>query len=184
MPPFKRKRIKTVKARKQQFKLILDKNKWIKGSSKIKEYREEHKTDTCPITGLEYGEGMDSCVLDHDHDSGKCRGPISSRSNLMLGRIELYYRKLLSKTEVPLVTILKNMVQYLKDAEQVEPKLHGEIIEVEKRRLARWKNETIYYKLLLKGLDLLPIDKYTKHDLVTLHIQQFINEKEKEIGSK
>lgn len=179
---YKRRKIKIVKARKQQFNLILNKELWVRGSKEIKEYRDENSGSNCLCCGLPFGEGMNQKCLDHSHQSGLVRGVLCAKCNIMLGRIEIYYRKLLGKTKVPLLTILKNLVQYLKDAEQVEPKmLHGEIIEAEKKRVSRWKNETIHAKLLLKGLDILPIDSYTKHDLVTLHLQQFIKEKEDEV---
>lgn len=178
---YKRRKIKTVKARKQQFNLILNKELWVRGSKEIKEYRDENSSSNCVCCGLPFGEGMNQKCLDHSHQSGLVRGVLCAKCNLMLGRIELYYRKLLSKTGVPLLTILENLVQYLKDAESLHPVLHGEIIEAEKKRVSRWKNETIHTKLLQKGVDLLGISKYNKHQLVELWIQQFINEKEKEI---
>lgn len=181
---YKRRKTKIVKARKQQFNLILNKELWVKSSQQIKEYREKHSDSNCVCCNTPFGEGMNQKCLDHSHQSGLVRGVLCAKCNLLLGRIELYYRKLLGKTKVPLLTILENIIQYLKDAEDVEPKLHYAMIDVEKRRLTKWKNQTIYDKLLKKNLDLLDISEYTKHQLVELWIQQFINEKEKEIGSK
>ena len=166
---------KAVTTRRKQFNLILQKELWVRGSQQIKEYREQNQTGTCPISEMKYGEGLDQCVLDHDHQSGLIRNSINSRSNLFLGRIELYYRKLFGKTSIPLLTILKNLVEYLEQCESDKHrKLHGEIIEVEKRRLMKYKIETLKKRLAL------PEDSdYTKHELVELCLQQFIEQKEK-----
>lgn len=128
---------------------------------------------------MKYGEGLDQCVLDHDHQSGLIRNAINSRSNLFLGRIELYYRKLFGKTDVELLTLLKNLVEYLEQSENQLPKLHGEIIEVEKRRLMKYKIETLKKRLAL------PEDSdFTKHELVELCLQRFIEQKEKELNDQ
>ena len=42
-------------------------------------------------------------------------------------------------------------------------------------------NETIYNKLVEKGLDLKQLNEYDKRDLVELHLQQFIKEKEEQL---
>lgn len=159
--------------RRKQFNLILQKELWIKGPQQIKEYRGNNQTDTCPISEMKYGEGLDQCVLDHDHQSGLVRQPINSRSNLFLGRIELYYRKLFGKTDVELLTLLKNLVEYLEESGTKLPKLHGEIIEVEKRRISRYKIET-----LKKKLELPDESEYTKHELTEKCLQKFIEQKE------
>lgn len=174
MRRYKKKKTTTkATTRRKQFNLILQKELWIRGSQQIKEYRENNQTDTCPVSGMVYGEGLDQCVLDHDHKSGLVRQPINSRSNLFLGRIELYYRKLFGKTDVELLTLLKNLVEYLEQSENQLPKLHGEIIEVEKRRISRYKIET-----LKKKLDIPEESEYTKHELTEMWLQRFIEQKE------
>ena len=175
MRRYKKRKIttKSTTTRRKQFNLILQKELWIKGSQQIKEYRENNQTNTCPISEMKYGEGLDQCVLDHDHQSGLVRQPINSRSNLFLGRIELYYRKLFGKTDVELLTLLKNLVEYLEQSGNQLPKLHGEIIEVEKRRVSKYKIET-----LKKKLDLPEESEYTKHELTEMWLQKFIEQKE------
>lgn len=165
--------IKSNTTRRKQFSLILQKELWIKGSQQIKEYRENNQKNTCPISEMKYGEGLDQCVLDHDHLSGLVRQPINSRSNLFLGRIELYHRKLFGKTDVELLTLLKNLVEYLEQSRTQLPKLHGEIIEVEKRRVSKYKIET-----LKKKLDLPEESEYTRHELTEMWLQKFIEQKE------
>jgi hypothetical protein len=122
---------------------------------------------------MTYGEGLDQCVLDHDHQSGLVRQPINSRSNLFLGRIELYHRKLFGKTNIELLTLLKNMVEYLEQSGNNYHKLHGEIVEAEKRRISRYKIET-----LKKKLELPEESDYTKHELTEMWLQNFIEQKE------
>lgn len=175
---YKKRRVTTklARTRRKQFNLILQKELWIRGSQQIKEYRESNQTDICPISGMKYGEGLDQCVLDHDHQSGLIRQPINSRSNLFLGRIELYYRKLFGKTDVDLLTLLKNTVEYLEQSKLQAPILHGEIIEAEKRKISKYKIET-----LKKKLDLPEESEYTKHKLIELWLQRFIEQREKEI---
>lgn len=163
-----------VKARKRAFNLTYDKDKWVRGSQQIKEYRESNQTNTCPISEMKYGEGLDQCVLDHDHQSGLVRQPINSRSNLFLGRIELYHRKLFGKTGVELLTLLRNLVEYLEHYENKLPKLHWEIVEAEKRKVSRYKIET-----LKKKLDIPEEVECSKHEVVELWLQRFIDEKEK-----
>jgi hypothetical protein len=53
------------------------------------------------------------------------------------------------------------------------PKLHGEIVEVEKRRISRYKTDT-----LKKKLDLPEGSEYTKHELTEMWLQKFIEHKE------
>lgn len=169
----KKKSVTKTTTRRKQFNLILKKELWIRGSQQIKEYRERSQTKICPISEMEYGEGLDQCVLDHDHQSGLVRQPINSRSNLFLGRIELYHRKLFGKTDVELLTLLRNLVEYLEHHGNQLPKLHGEIIEVEKRRVSKYKIET-----LKKKLDLPEESEYTKHELTEMWLQKFIEQKE------
>lgn len=178
---YKRKKstAKIKKARKRAFNLEYDASKWVKGSQQIKIYRDNLLKTASTPSGLDFGtEGMQTCCLDHDHATGVCRGILRSDENLFLGRIELSYRKLFGKTDVELLTLLRGMVKYLEDSEKLEPKLHWGIVEVESRRVSRWKKETIYNKLIAKGLDLEEVDSYTKDMLVELHLNQFIKEKE------
>jgi hypothetical protein len=174
-----RKYKRKINSRRKQFNLILNKELWVRGSQQIRGYREEHKSDCCPVSEIPYGEGLDMCVLDHDHNTGLTRGCLNGRSNLLLGRVELYFRKLFGKTDVELLTLLKNLVEYLEQSEKLEPKLHGEIIEVEKRKVSRWKIET-----LVKNLELSTEKEYSKHEVVELWLQKFIDMKEKEIVNK
>ena len=74
---------------------------------------------------------------------------------------------------------LVNLGEYLK--QEPQDILHCAIIDAEKTRTTRWKNETIYNKLVEKGLDLKQLNEYDKRDLVELHLQQFIKEKEEQL---
>ena len=111
---------------------------------------------------------------------GVVRGVLSARSNLWLGSTEKYMKKRLGKN-ADLVESLEKLVDYLKQSKELEPILHGAIIDAEKTRISRWKDETIYNKLVEKGLDLKQLNEYDKRDLVELHLQQFIKEKEEQL---
>ena len=51
------------------------------------------------------------------------------------------------------------------------------IVDAELKRINRWKTETIYNKLQNK-LELLPVEEYTRQQVVEMYINQFIKEKE------
>jgi hypothetical protein len=161
-----------------RFALEIDKEKWVIGAKEISELREElNTTDVCPVTGKPYGSGMDSSCLDHDHSTGRVRGCLSSRANLWLGSIEKYLKKRLGNN-ADLLESLENLVEYLKQSKDLEPILHGAMIEAEKKRVSRWKIETLYDKLVEKGLTLNDVTDYTKHQITEVWLNQFIKELE------
>ena len=179
----RKKKVTTTKKTKKsesKEKLIFNKDKWIIGSAQIKKYKESLNIKVCPVTKLPFGTGMDVDCLDHCHSSGKVRGVLSGKANLWLGRIELYTRKLLGKTNIPLDILLDNLAEYLRNSYNNELLFHGAIIDAERRRVSRWKKETIYNKLMDKGLTLLDISEYNQSQLVHLYLQDFIFDIEKE----
>ena len=164
-----------------RFALEIDKEKWVIGAKEISELREElNITGVCPVTGKSYGSGMDSSCLDHDHSTGRVRGCLSSRANLWLGSIEKYLKKRLGNN-ADLLESLENLVEYLKQSKDVEPILHCAMIEAEKKRVTRWKIETLYNKLVEKGLTLNAVTDYTKHQITEVWLNQFIKELESTI---
>ena len=76
--------------------------------------------------------------------------------------------------------LLDNLAEYLRNSENQELLFHGAIIDAERRRISRWKKETIYNKLMDKGLTLLYISEYNQSQLVHLYLQDFIFDIEKE----
>ena len=179
---YKRKVKQSTQRRKAvRFALELDKEKWVIGAKEISELREElNTTDVCPITGKSYGSGMDSSCLDHDHSTGRVRGCLSSRANLWLGSIEKYLKKRLGNN-ADLLESLENLVEYLKQAKELEPILHCAMIEAEKKRVSKYKIETLYNKLVEKGLTLEDVLSYNKHQITELWLNQFIKELESTI---
>lgn len=177
-----KKRVKQSTQRRKavRFALEIDKDKWIIGAKEISELREELKGEVCPVTHKPYGSGMDSKCLDHDHSTGMIRGCLSSRANLWLGSIEKYLKKRLGNN-AGLLESLENLVEYLKQARDLEPILHGAMIEAEKKRITRWKIETLYDKLVEKGLTLNVVTDYTKHQITEVWLNQFIKELESTI---
>jgi hypothetical protein len=175
-----KKRVKQSTQRRKavRFALELDKDKWVVGAKEISELREElNITGVCPVTGKSYGSGMDSSCLDHDHSTGRVRGCLSSRANLWLGSIEKYLKKRLGNN-ADLLESLENLVEYLKQSKDIEPILHGAMIEAEKKRVSRWRIETLYNKLVEKGLTLEDVLSYNKHQITELWLNQFIKELE------
>ena len=51
------------------------------------------------------------------------------------------------------------------------------IVDAELKRINRWKTETIYNKIQNR-LELLPVEEYTRQQVVEMYINQFIKEKE------
>ena len=100
---------------------------------------------------------------------------MSARSNLWLGSVEKYMKKRLGKN-ADLIESLEKLVDYLKQSKELEPILHGAIIDAEKTRITRWKNETIYNKLVEKGLDLKQLNEYDKRRKAVRYLYQFINQ--------
>jgi hypothetical protein len=175
-----KKKVKQAAQRRKavRFALEIDKDKWVVGAKEISELREElNITGVCPVTGKSYGSGMDSSCLDHDHSTGRVRGCLSSRANLWLGSIEKYLKKRLGNN-ADLLESLENLVEYLKQSKDIEPILHGAMIEAEKKRVSRWRIETLYNKLVEKGLTLEDVLSYNKHQITELWLNQFIKELE------
>ena len=180
--PRKKKVVATKPKKTQKMNLVYSKGKWVIGSTQIKNLREKLKGTFCPVSLDVYEDkGMKQPVLDHQHDEqGLVRGVLSGRVNLWEGRCFKYFKKLFrDKQDTDYADFLIRLGQYLK--QEPQKLLHGAIIEAEKRRLTRWRNETIYNKLLEKGLTLTDISDYTKPMLLELWLNQFIKEKEKQL---
>lgn len=177
-----KKRVKQSTQRRKavRFALEIDKDKWVIGTKEISELREELKGDICPVCKQPYGTGLNQAVLDHSHESGMVRGCLSSRANLWLGSIEKYLKKRLGNN-ADLLESLENLVEYLKQSKDIEHILHGAMIEAEKKRVTRWKIETLYNKLVEKGLTLKEVTEYNKHQITEVWLNQFIKELESTI---
>jgi hypothetical protein len=91
---------------------------------KLKEYLYELQNKKCPILGIEVE--FNDMVVDHQHKSsklelgengnGECRGALHKFANTLLGKVEnAYVRTGLSKGEVDLPTILRNMADFLEN---------------------------------------------------------------------
>ena len=178
-----KKRVKQSTQRRKavRFALEIDKEKWVISAKEISELREELKMDICPVCKQPYGTGMNQAVLDHSHESGRCRSTICASCNLFEGRLTKYFNKLLKKKDVPVEEVLTNLVEYLKQSKELEPTLHGAMIETEKKRVSRWRIETLYDKLVEKGLTLNVVTDYTKHQITEVWLNQFIKELESTI---
>ncbi len=79
--------------------------------------------------------------------------------------------------------VLEGITEYLKNAEKLAKNpncmLDFRTVDAEVKRINRWKLETIYNKLD-KSLELLPIEMYTRVQVVEMYINQFIKRLEGE----
>lgn len=178
---YRKKTVSKTTGRRKTYNFQYNKDLWVRGSREIKKFRDELLPDALVLEGLPFGDsGMAQPCLDHDHKTGYCRGICRADLNLYIGRLELYHRKLFGKTDVDLLTVLKYIINYLEQSEDIPKKLHFGIVEAEVKRINKWRSETIYSKLVEKNLDLLGIDSYNKQTLIEIYINQFIKEKESE----
>ena len=83
----------------------------------IPEYRAAHKPDSCPILGNDQFEE----VLDHDHKTGRVRGVISNQANVLVGKIENFFKSRCAHSVNDLPTCLREIANYL---EQQQGPLH------------------------------------------------------------
>ena len=157
----------------------MDKSKWVITQKEINTMREclcKKQDGLCAITK----DPMKRPVLDHDHDLGYVRQVLESRVNMIEGKFLKLYNKYISKhTKLTFGEFLIAMGEYL-SLDYSSNKLHGAIIDAERRKISRWKKETIYNKLMDKGLTLLDISEYNQGQLVHLYLQDFIFDVEKE----
>lgn len=158
---------------------MIDKTRWVRTAADKKKLRDEIQDDICPICGRGYGVGMLRAALDHNHDTGRVRGKTCSACNLWEGRVVKYYRKLFGTFD-NYEKVVEKLAIYLKQAKLKEKEMpfHYGIVEMEKRRIKRWRKETIYQKLVDKDIVLNPIAKYTKDELSILWLDKFIEEVE------
>ena len=177
---------RTTSRRRVVYNFIYDKDKWIKGSSQIKKHREmliENASESsCMASGLRFSsEGLQGYTLDHCHATGLIRGVLRSDINIFAGRVEKYYNKILGKTGLSLIQVLEGLLKYLKESEEARQSgnymLDFRIVEAELKRVSRWKTETIFNKLKNK-LELLPVEEYTRQQVIEMYINQFIKYKE------
>ena len=155
-------------------------NNWLNTQSKINEYSKlliEQQSNKCAVTG----EELTRPVLDHSHLSGRCRQVIESKINLVEGKyLKLFNKYIKSHYDFGFADFLILLGEYLK-TEQMEAPLHYKIIEAEKKRISRWRIETLYDKLVEKGLTLNAVTDYTKHQITEVWLNQFIKELESTI---
>jgi len=79
-------------------------------SNKVKDYRNEHRPDYCPISGVT----MTDSALDHNHATGMVRGVIDRQANAFMGRIESAYKRLsLEVRQKPLPEMLRAVASFL-----------------------------------------------------------------------
>lgn len=78
-------------------------------ADELPKWREKNTPPTCPILGH---TGLKP-VVDHDHKSGKIRGVISNEANLLIGKIENFFRSRCSLSEVDLREALENIAFHI-----------------------------------------------------------------------
>lgn len=125
---------------------------------------------TCPLLKcpLDTHKAV-SPVLDHDHQSGLCRSVISLNSNSWLGRIEnSWYRFCDKHTDLTLSEALRNVADYLEVDYSNNPE-HPEHRAKAKRRVRRWKDETLIQKVEKEGVEV--PEGVSRRKLVDLYLE-------------
>lgn len=138
-------------------------------STEIKELREQltPSDNLCPILKSKMTGTAKRPVLDHCHSSSLVRAVISQAANTLLGRIENAFNKWAKQhTKLTLSEVLRNVADYLeRDHLPIE---HPEHRNRHKRRVKRWKNETLEKKIVAAGGVIPP--KLSRRKLVDLYI--------------
>lgn len=76
---------------------------------KLIEYRKTNITLKCNILDVEDYKP----VVDHDHNTGRIRGVISSEGNVLIGKIENCFRSRCSECQLTLPDVLRKIATYL-----------------------------------------------------------------------
>lgn len=88
--------------------LIGDDMKYI-SQNKLPDYRKKYLPNKCSILDLkEYNP-----VVDHDHNTGRIRGIISSEGNVLIGKIENFFKSRCTGCKIELPQVLRNIADYL-----------------------------------------------------------------------
>lgn len=134
------------------------------------ELLEERGDNNCPLLEVELNTHKAvSPVLDHDHKSGDCRDVISLNANSWIGRVENSWFRFCDKhTQITLPEALRNLADYLEKDYSSMPE-HPEFVASKKRRVRRWKNETLEKKIKEKGVEV-PED-LSRRKLVDLYVE-------------
>ena len=126
--------------------------------AKIPSFREEllssreEEENICPILScvLDKNKAV-SQVLDHCHKEGYCRDVIALNANSWLGRVENnWYRFCDKHTQLTLPEALRNVADYLERDYSHMPE-HPEQEAKKRRRVRRWKDQTLKDKILAEG---------------------------------
>lgn len=141
--------------------------------SEIKELREKLSTGSCPLLGCELNtKAATQAALDHDHTGDSLvRGVLSMAGNTFLGRIEKGYKKWCQNhTELTLEQFLSNVIQYLEQPSH--PVQHPEHRDKHKRKVSKWKDNTLKAKIRSKGHEV--PDDIKRRALVNLYLDVVI----------
>lgn len=145
---------------------------WLENQNQVNKYRQKLQTkqnNVCAVTGIT----LIRPVLDHNHQTGKCRNVIESKINMVEGKYLKIFNKYLAKHyDFDFGEFLIMLGEYI-NSETTDSPLHFKIIEVEKRRVSKWKIEVLKNKLNLPQTA-----KYSKQEIVNMWIEQFIKQKE------
>jgi hypothetical protein len=168
-----------IKKRKVRKKVELDKQKWLVTQKDVSEFREKllkEQNDLCSILG----ETIERPTLDHDHFSGRCRGVISSRVNVLEGFLLKACSKYISTTSTKSYSEILRLVADYWEQDYSEMPLHYKVIEDQRKFLERSNIDTIIRRAK-EDLDLiLTRQGNTKEDLIVSYLKGFIDKLERE----
>lgn len=171
------------KSKSREKGVTLPREYWLRNTD-IAKYREEVLTEQkgfCAITGFPLETG----VLDHTHErgcgkEGACRGVLLSEANMLEGRyLQLFQGlKLDVKYGLTFPEFLINMGTYLQKDNSEQP-LHPKYMDDFRKKVKRWKKETLIKKLK-EDFDVEVEEKTLVKDLVQLYVQTWVDKQKQE----
>ena len=151
--------------------IILSDEKWLR-KVKVKEERDKlllEQEGKCAISTIPIETG----ALDHDHETGLCRGVLLSEVNMLEGRyLKLFNKlKLSEKYGISFSGMLISMGEYL-NKDYSSSKLHYGLMESYRKKISRLTKPVLQDKLLSEyGI----ISVGDKKELVRLYVQAWVN---------
>ena len=113
--------------------------------SELAAYRKNNCPRNCPILG----HSKFAPVVDHDHQTGRIRGVISSEGNVLIGKIENFYKSRCSNGDWDLPVVLRAIAEYL---ELDQGRLHPVGVRQLTKRFSRMSKDKQITLLQISGV--------------------------------
>lgn len=172
-----RKRYRRKRTKQRAKSVRLNQLYWLRNASDIKQYREEllaAQGGVCAITGIPLETG----VLDHCHDNGRCRGVIDMQVNGLEGRYLSLFKKsrIGEKYNLTFPEFLINLGTYLQKDNSDKP-LHFKLMDDKRRQVSRLTRPELI-KLCEKEFDIEIDSSILVKDIVQIYMQMWVDKLE------